>query len=233
MLHDVELPAELVRRSAVRATGCTSCAGGSARRARALTCSALKPQGLPPAALAELARRFAQGGIDYIKDDHGLADQAYSPFAQRLDAVAAALRGIERAGGRARYVPSLSGDLDGMRRQIAAAQAAGVDTVMIAPMIAGLANFCRLVQENPGVAFIAHPSMGGAARIAPPLLLGKLFRLLGADAVVFPNHGGRFGYSPDTCRRARPRRARGARRARALRAGAGGRHVDRPGARNA
>ena len=42
--------------------------------------------------------------------------------------------------------------------------------------------------------------MAGAARIAPPLLLGKLFRLLGADAVVYPNHGGRFGYSPETCR---------------------------------
>ena len=24
--------------------------------------------------------------------------------------------------------------------------------------------------------------------------------MLGADAVVYPNHGGRFGYSPDTCR---------------------------------
>jgi ribulose-bisphosphate carboxylase large chain len=42
--------------------------------------------------------------------------------------------------------------------------------------------------------------MAGAAQIAPALLLGKLFRLMGADAVVFPNHGGRFGYSPDTCR---------------------------------
>src|SRR3974377_184446 len=41
--------------------------------------------------------------------------------------------------------------------------------------------------------------MGGAARSAPYLLIGKLFRLLGADAVVFPNHGGRFGYSPDMC----------------------------------
>jgi len=50
------------------------------------------------------------------------------------------------------------------------------------------------------MAFFAHPTMGGAARIAPPLLIGKLFRLLGADAVIFPNHGGRFGYTPDTCR---------------------------------
>jgi len=200
VLHDVELPAELVRVFGGPRHGLHELRRRVGAGVRALTCSALKPQGLPPAALAELARRFAQGGIDYIKDDHGLADQAYSPFAQRLEAVAAALRGIERDGGRARYVPSLSGDLDGMRRQIAAAQAAGVDTVMIAPMIAGFSNFWRLVQENPGVAFIAHPSMGGAARIAPPLLLGKLFRLFGADAVVFPNHGGRFGYSPDTCR---------------------------------
>jgi ribulose-bisphosphate carboxylase large chain len=32
------------------------------------------------------------------------------------------------------------------------------------------------------------------------LLLGKIFRLFGADATVFPNYGGRFGYSPATCR---------------------------------
>ena len=32
-------------------------------------------------------------------------------------------------------------------------------------------------------------------------MFGKLFRMLGADAVIFPNHGGRFGYSPETCRR--------------------------------
>ena len=83
--------------------------------------------------------------------------------------------------------------------QIAVAAAAGVDTVMVAPMIMGVSNFHRLAKENSEIAFLAHPSMGGAARIAPALLLGKLFRLFGADAVVFPNHGGRFGYSPDTC----------------------------------
>src|SRR5207302_5088918 len=123
------------------------------------------------------------------------------PVAARLAAVAEALRSVERPDGTAaRYVPSLSGDLDTMRAQIAAAREAGVDTVLVAPVIMGFANFHRLVRESPGIAFIAHPTMGGAARIAPPLLIGKLFRLLGADAVVFPNHRGRFGYSPDTCR---------------------------------
>ena len=130
----------------------------------------------------------------------GLADQAYSPFRERVEAVAAALRAAPAGGRAVRYVPSLAGDLDTMRGQIAAAGDAGVDTVMIAPMIAGLSNFHRLVREHPAVAFLAHPTMAGAARIAPPFLLGTLFRLLGADAVVFPNYGGRFGYSPDTCR---------------------------------
>jgi hypothetical protein len=41
--------------------------------------------------------------------------------------------------------------------------------------------------------------MAGNSRIAPPLLLGKLYRLFGVDATVFPNHGGRFGYTPATC----------------------------------
>ena len=42
--------------------------------------------------------------------------------------------------------------------------------------------------------------MGGAARIAPELLIGKLFPALGCGAVIYPVYGGRFGYSPETCR---------------------------------
>jgi ribulose-bisphosphate carboxylase large chain len=200
-LHDVALPAELVKAFGGPRHGLQELRRRVGAPARALTCSALKPQGLPAARLAELAKLFAQGGIDYIKDDHGLTDQAYSPFAARVTAIAAALRTVEQRDGRAaRYVPSLSGDLDTMRAQIALARDAGVDTVMVVPMIAGLSNVHRLVRENPDLAFVAHPAMAGAARIAPPFLLGALFRLLGADAVVFPNYGGRFGYSPDTCR---------------------------------
>ena len=200
-LHDVELPAELVSAFGGPRYGLQALRQRVGAPGRALTCSALKPQGLPAEKLAALAGRFAQGGIDFIKDDHGLADQAYAPFAARVEAIAAALHDVvQRTGHATRYAPSLSGDLDAMRQQIAVARGAGIDTVMAAPMIAGLANFHRLVREHPDLAFFAHPTMAGAA-IAPPLLFGKLFRMLGADAVIFPNHGGRFGYSPDTCRR--------------------------------
>ncbi|MGE0038510.1 MAG: RuBisCO large subunit C-terminal-like domain-containing protein [Xanthobacteraceae bacterium] len=200
VLWDVDLPPALGLSLGGPRHGVQGLRARAGAGVRALSCSALKPQGLPAAALADLAARFAQGGIDYIKDDHGLADQAYSPFAARVNAVAARLRSVKRSGAPAQYAPSLSGDLASMQRQIACAVDAGIETVLIAPMVAGLANFHRLVRDHPGVAFIAHPSMAGAARIAPPCLLGKLFRVVGADAVVFPNHGGRFGYSPETCR---------------------------------
>lgn len=201
VLHDVELPPEL----AAGFGGPNHGIEGLRRRVgagrRALTCSALKPQGLPPAALAELAGRLARGGVDYIKDDHGLADQSYSRFGERVRACAAAVAAANAAtGGRTRYVPSLSGNLDQLREQVETALAAGLDTLLIAPMVVGLPSLQALVRGYPQAAFMAHPAMAGCGRIAPPLLLGKLFRAFGADATIFPNHGGRFGYSPETCR---------------------------------
>ena len=71
---------------------------------------------------------------------------------------------------------------------------------MLAPMICGFPTMQAMVHDFPDMAFFAHPSLGGAAGISPPLLVGSLFRLIGADAVIFPSFGGRFGYSPETCR---------------------------------
>jgi ribulose-bisphosphate carboxylase large chain len=201
LLHDVELPAVLIAHFGGPRHGPHSLRARVRAGRRALTCSPLKPQGLSGAKLAELAQRFALGGIDYVKDDHGIADQPYSPFAARIEAVTAALAKVERThGARAVYVPSVSGDLDTMRDQVRLAVACGVHAVMVAPMIVGVSNFHRLVRDYPDLAFFAHPGLAGAARISPALLFGKLFRLFGADAVIFPSYGGRFGYSPETCR---------------------------------
>jgi len=168
---------------------------------RAFTGSALKPQGLAPERLADLAERFARGRLDFIKDDHGLADQAYSPFAVRVPRIAAAVaRAARSTGHTTRYIPSLTGDLDQMREQATIARDQGLDCMMVAPMIAGFSSVRALTRAFPEVIFFAHPSMGGAARIAPELLIGRLFPALGCGAVIFPTYGGRFGYSPETCR---------------------------------
>ena len=201
VLSDAILPAEVLVGFGGPRQGFAELRDKVGARARALTCTALKPQGLPAEKLAELAGRFALGGVDCIKDDHGLADQHYSPFAERVVAVAAAVARANRASGRrTRYIPSLSGDLDSQRRQLKLAREAGLDMAMVAPMLAGASNVHALARDNPDFAFIAHPALGGASRIAPPLLIGKLFRLFGAAAVVFPSYGGRFGYSKETCR---------------------------------
>jgi ribulose-bisphosphate carboxylase large chain len=193
-LVDVDVPAELAAALGGPRHGIEGLRHRAGAFGRALTCSALKPQGVPPARLAQLATAFARGGIDFIKDDHGLANQPFAPFTERVAAIAGSI-------GRTCYVPSLSGDLDAMRRQIDTALAHGIDTVLIAPMLAGWTTMQTLVRQFPEVAFFAHPTMGGGARIAPDLLIGKLFRLLGGDVVIFPNHGGRFGYTPETCQR--------------------------------
>ena len=48
-----------------------------------LLMTALKPMGTPTAQLADMAYKFARGGIDIIKDDHGLSNQPDSPFEAR------------------------------------------------------------------------------------------------------------------------------------------------------
>src|SRR5258708_3636807 len=76
-------------------------------QARALTCTALKPQSSSVEDLAHLARTFALAGIDIIKDDHGIANQAYHPFAERVPAVQKAVAEANReTGGNTIYAPT-------------------------------------------------------------------------------------------------------------------------------
>ena len=202
VLHDLVLPDALEESFGGPRCGLPGLRERLGLPARAFTCSALKPQGLSSDRLADLAERFALGGIDFIKDDHGIADQACARFAERVSAVAAAVRRAVGATGHAtRYVPNLSGDLCQMQRQLRIVQDEGLEAVLVSPMLAGVATLQALVRDWPNIIFFAHPTLGGAARISPDLLFGRLFRLFGADAVIFPHFGGRFGYSPDTCRR--------------------------------
>jgi S-methyl-5-thioribulose 1-phosphate isomerase len=197
-LVDVALPADLVQTFGGPCQGFAGLRRRVGAERRALTASALKPQGLAPATLAKLAHDLTLGGLDFVKDDHGLADQRYSPYEARVSACAAAVRKAAAAAGHpTRYVPSLSGDRAAIERQIAFAKAEGVDTFLIAPAVAGVSTLLALRRAHPDVAFIAHPTLTGA-RIAPDVY-ARLFRLFGADASIFPNYGGRFGYSKGAC----------------------------------
>jgi ribulose-bisphosphate carboxylase large chain len=166
-----------------------------------LTCTALKPVGLGPGELARLAGRFARAGIHLIKDDHGLVDQAYAPFKDRLRLCQQAVLEANRAtGGQSLYVPHVCGLPHIMVQQLDACRRKQIKGVMIAPMLVGPAVFEWIVWEAHvrGLFVLAHPALSGG-RMAPEFLLGSLFRLLGADGVIFVNHGGRFGAPPESC----------------------------------
>lgn len=198
-LADVELPEGYERAFPGPRFGIDGIRRIAGAEGRALTCTALKPQGSSPEVLAGLARTFALAGLDVIKDDHGIADQSYAPFSERVPAVQRAVaRANRETGGRTLYAPTFSGGPRALAEQARIAKECGVKMALVAPMLVGLPAFVEM-QVELDLPVMAHPAFAGAGRIAPPLLLGKLFRLLGADATIFPNHGGRFSYSRETC----------------------------------
>jgi len=199
-LADLALPPTVLERFAGPRHGIAGIRALLDAPQRALTNAAMKPQGMHVPELAALCRTFALAGIDIIKDDHGIDDQWYSPFAERVRACQAAVGEAVRATGKpALYAPNMIGTPRMLRERARIAREEGVRVVLIAPMLVGLPSFLDLVDEFPEFVYLAHPSHAGARRIAEPLLFGRLMRLFGTDAVIFVNFGGRFGYPQPVC----------------------------------
>lgn len=172
---------------------------------RPLACTAIKPMGLSVDALARIAGAFAAGGIDLIKDDHGLTDQHFHPFAERVarcqETVAAA---NARTGRVAFYFPMVSGGFDAIEEQVRVAVRQGVRGILMAPMLVG-PDTMRCLARKYNLVVMAHPALTGtffhdrSHGMTPAVLLGTLFRLIGADVSIFPNAGGRFHFTEAEC----------------------------------
>jgi ribulose-bisphosphate carboxylase large chain len=174
-----------------------------------LLCTALKPMGQSPTQLAQMAYQFAKGGIDIIKDDHGLSDQPFCPFKPRVEACAHAVAQANRESGRqCIYVPNVSAGYAELLPRAYDAQQAGAGGLMVAP---GLTGFDALhflaTAPNLKLPLLAHPALLGSFVTSPDngidhaLLFGTLARMAGADASIYPNYGGRFGFSQTECER--------------------------------
>jgi len=198
-LEDVRLPPSLVRALGGPRFGTAGLRRITGVRGRAFSASVLKPVGLSVAETAALCRTLALSGLDVIKDDHGLADHPRCPFIDRVKAcLAATAEAAETTRRRTLYVPNLIGAPATVWRQARDAKELGVEAVLVSPMLLGLPFFNEFVR-GLALPVLAHPAFGGAQRIAPVALLGRLFPLFGADAVIYPNAGGRFSYSREVC----------------------------------
>jgi ribulose-bisphosphate carboxylase large chain len=164
--------------------------------------------GLSPAALADLAYRLALGGIDLIKDDHGLADQPFCPFDERVRRCAEAVqRAADETGRASLYLPNVTAPAAEIPGRARVAKAVGAGGLLFCPGLVGLDAMRTLADDDDlALLILSHPALlgglavGAHAGIAPGLLYGGLGRLAGADAVIFPSYGGRFALTPEQCR---------------------------------
>jgi ribulose-bisphosphate carboxylase large chain len=175
---------------------------------RPLLCTALKPMGLTARELAAHARDFALGGIDLIKDDHGLANQPFAPWRERVARCAEAVeKANAESGRRALYLPNATAPADELLERAHAARALGAGGLLVSPGLTGLDAMRALAADDSlDLPIIAHPAflgtyaLGEGQGIAFDVLFGTLMRLAGADVVIFPNYGGRFSLRPEQCR---------------------------------
>ncbi|WP_163849786.1 RuBisCO large subunit C-terminal-like domain-containing protein [Pseudooceanicola aestuarii] len=175
-------------------------------------CPVIKPQGSSAETLARLCYLTARAGADIVKEDHGLANQDAAPFAERVRQCAEAVNraNAERADAgeatRSLYFANLGGHGDQVREMALHAQEAGAHGVLLIPGLYGFDAMNRLARDPDfTLPIMAHPSHLGPYVLSPDhgyahgMLFGTLMRLAGADISVFPNHGGRFGFSLAQC----------------------------------
>ena len=174
---------------------------------RPLLSTAIKPMGLSCGELADLAYQFAVGGMDLIKDDHGLTNQCCSPFEERVERCAEAVQRARRETGRpSLYIANITAPQSDVMKRARFAKKAGAGGLMVAPGIVGF-DLMRELADDGSVALpvLTHPALQGSFvtsrnGISHGVIFGQLARLAGADATIFPNFGGRFSFSREECK---------------------------------
>jgi len=174
---------------------------------RPLLATATKPMGLSADDFARMAGALALGGIDMIKDDHGLADQPFAPFVDRVQRCAEAVRAAaERTGHPTIYMPSINASHDRLDERVRVAIDAGAGGLLVLPGLTGI-DHMRYLAASTGLPIMAHPALlgsfvsAGQGGVDHGVLFGTLMRLAGADSSIFPTYGGRFSLPKEACRR--------------------------------
>src|SRR6185369_9461301 len=85
---------------------------------RPLIGTIVKPSvGLTPAQTADLVRRLAEAGLDFVKDDELMANPPHSPLEERVRAVMRVIHNhAERTGKKVMYAFNITDEVDEMRR---------------------------------------------------------------------------------------------------------------------
>lgn len=206
-VEDLELPASLLRAYRGPRFGVAGLRALLRAERRPLLCTAIKPIGLPVKVLAQLSYEFALGGIDIIKDDHGLANQTFSPYKERVQRCAEAVqKANQQSGGCSLFAPNVTAPGDQVFERAYFAKQAGAGAMLVAPGLIGFDRMQALADNDAlGLPILCHPTFLGSlvtqptAGMAHSVIFGLLARLGGADITIFPNFGGRFSFTREEC----------------------------------
>lgn len=191
-LVDIDLPPTFVSAFPGPGSGIDGWRAMTGVEGRPILLNMIKPcTGYPPEVGAAFVREVAEGGVDLVKDDELLASPDFShvrdrarAYSRTLDAVAA------DTGHRARYLANVTTRARDLIDTARAAVEGGADALMVNGLAVGLDPLADLAGSEPGVPIFVHTAGvetftgGSRSGYGHALLLGRLLRLAGADAVL-------------------------------------------------
>ncbi len=130
---------------------------------RPLAGTIIKPKvGLNPKDTAEVAGQAVRGGLDLIKDDETLTDQAFCPMTDRVEAVMAELDRVEtETGKKAFYAVNVTTGADEILERAEKVTDRGANMVMVDVLTAGFSAL-EVLSRNVKVPVHVHRTMHGA-----------------------------------------------------------------------
>lgn len=145
----------------------------------------VKPKvGLDPKGTADIAAAAVRGGLDLVKDDETLTDQAFCPMIPRVEEVMNALDKVEReTGKKAFYAVNVTTGADKILERAENAVDHGANMVMVDVLTAGFSAL-EVLSRNVNVPIHVHRTMHGAftrdkGHGISMVVIAKLVRLAG------------------------------------------------------
>ncbi|NLX50207.1 MAG: ribulose 1,5-bisphosphate carboxylase [Methanospirillum sp.] len=164
----------------------------------------IKPKvGLSPSETAKVAYEAAIGGVDLIKDDETLTDQAFCPLAERVAAVMSRLDEARSDTGRTvLFAVNISTRADRILDRAEVALENGANMLMIDVLTSGFAAIEVLAGDpSINVPLHIHRTMHGALTRNPDhgiamRPIARLVRLAGGDQLHTGTASGKMGHVP-------------------------------------
>jgi len=204
-LLDVEVPAKFAKVYPGPRVGIAGIrkAVGTAASGRPHGGTIVKPKvGLSPSQTAEVSKQAALGGLDLIKDDETLTDQAFCPIAERAPKVLAALdEARDETGKGCLYAVNITAGERELLERLDAVTDAGANCVMIDVLTAGFDTLAAL-RRATRLPIHVHRTMHGALTRSTDfgigmLPLARLVRLCGGDQLHIGSASGKMEHPED------------------------------------